>query len=175
VKLSVTLADGEKKTSALEFSSAAAPVVAPVPAAEPAAAPAPVAAPAPQSEAPAPGADQSSDGSSTKTLAWVALGAGGVGLAIGGVTGAIALGKRGSIDDSKNCEGDRCAPSEQGLVDSYNSMRTISTIGFIAGGVLAATGVVLLVTAPSSTSSVGDAPSAALWVSPNAAGVSGRF
>jgi len=47
-------------------------------------------------------------------------------------------------------------------------MRTVSSVGFIAGGVLAATGVVLLVTAPSGGSTQA-------FVGPQSVGVRGRF
>lgn len=88
--------------------------------------------------------------SSRKTWAIVALATGGAGLALGGVTGALALGKRKELEDSGLCN-DGCAPSTAGDVDSLDRYRLLSTIGFIAGGALAAGGVVLWVTAPSST------------------------
>jgi hypothetical protein len=113
--------------------------------------------------------------STIRTLGWISLGVGGAGLALGGVAGILALGKRSSIDDSAQCEGDRCLPAERPLADSYNSLRTWSSVGFIAGGVLAATGVVLLLTAPSNQTSTDRGPSAALWISPEGAGVKGKF
>jgi hypothetical protein len=85
------------------------------------------------------------------------------------------LGKRKSIDDSEQCEGDQCFPAEQPLADSYNSLRTWSSVGFIAGGALAATGVVLLLAGPSTQDSTGASPSAALWISHTGAAVKGRF
>jgi hypothetical protein len=36
----------------------------------------------------------------------------------------------------------------QPKIDAYQTMGTLSTIGFLAGGALAATGVILIVTAP---------------------------
>jgi hypothetical protein len=100
---------------------------------------------------------------------------GGAGLALGGITGILALGKRKSIDDSENCKDDQCYPAEQPLADSYNSLRTWSSVGFIAGGALAATGVVLLLAGPSAHASTGSGPSAALLISPTGAAVKGRF
>jgi hypothetical protein len=89
-------------------------------------------------------------GSTQKTLGFVILGVGAAGLLVGGVTGGLALGKHGDI--MKSCPEGHCPPDQkasiQPAIDSYNSMRTISTIGFIAGGALAATGVVLMLTAP---------------------------
>jgi hypothetical protein len=74
----------------------------------------------------------------------VALAAGGVGLAVGGVFGALALGKRGTLD--QECTANKiCPPSAQGTLDSLKTMSTVSTIAFIAGGVGVAAGVVLFV------------------------------
>jgi hypothetical protein len=81
-----------------------------------------------------------------KALGWVSLGLGGVGLVVGGVAGVITLGKKSDIEDNPRCNGNRCAPSERDLVDSYRSARSVSTIGFIAGGVLTAAGITLLIT-----------------------------
>jgi hypothetical protein len=88
--------------------------------------------------------------STQKTLGFVALGVGAAGLIVGGITGGLALGKHGDI--VKSCPEGHCPPDQkaslQPAIDSYNGMGTISTIGFIAGGALAATGVVLMLTAP---------------------------
>ncbi len=86
--------------------------------------------------------------SSRRTLGFVTIAVGGAGLALGGITGVLALGKKGDIDDNPRCQSNKCAPSESSLVDSYGSLRTISSIGFIAGAVVLAGGVVLLVSAP---------------------------
>jgi hypothetical protein len=87
-----------------------------------------------------------------KTLALVAFGVGGAGLAVGAITGIIALGKAGDLKDT--CNADKtCPPSEKDNVDSYKSMGTISTIGFIVAGVGGAAGLVLLLTAPTESSS----------------------
>jgi hypothetical protein len=39
-------------------------------------------------------------------------------------------------------------PARQGDVDSYSSLRSVSTVAIIAGGVLSAPGLTLLLTAP---------------------------
>ena len=164
----VSLREGETKTSVLELKE-----VAPSTATE-----APSVASS-DSQQPAHEAAASTDAapkmSGMKTLGWITLGVGGAGLALGGVTGVLALGKRSSIDDSPNCRGDECLPAERSLADSYNSLRTWSSVGLIAGGALAATGVVLLLTAPSAAATADQGPSAALWISPNGAGVRGKF
>jgi len=150
----ISAVEGQRSTAVLKF---AAPP------------PALVAAPPPASPAPPPPHETSAQpGSSQRTWAYVALGAGGVGLVVGTITGSIALGKKSNIDDSTSCHDNRCAPSETDQVNSYNAMRTVSSVGFIAGGALAALGVVLLVTAPSGAS-------AQAFVGPQSVGLRGRF
>jgi hypothetical protein len=91
-------------------------------------------------------ADTKSGGGS-KTLAIVALGVGGVGLVAGAITGLIAMGKASDLDGK--CPGGKCPDASlQSDIDSYKTMGTISTIGFIVGAVGIGAGVVLWVTAP---------------------------
>jgi hypothetical protein len=141
-------------TTAGPASAAAAPVADPTGPAEP-----------PQAS------DTTERGSSIRpTLGWVAIGVGVAGLAVGVGTGLSAQGKRTDLDDSGVCVADSCPSSKQGEVDSLNTFRTISTIGFVAGGVLAATGITLLLTAPSKSGA-----SAALRVAPTSLELRGRF
>lgn len=114
-------------------------------------------------------------GSSNKTLAIVALGVGGAGLAVGAITGVIALGKHGDLNDK--CPGGTCPASAQSDVDGYKSMGTISTIGFIVGGVGVAAGAVLWFTAPKSTGEAKSSNYATInpYVGVGSAGVTGRF
>jgi len=159
----LTLADGERKAAALKFVAAAA-APAPAPTVVPALVPPAQPAPAPvQSHA-----DEPPSSSAQRTWGWVAIGAGGVGLVVGSVTGLIAVGKKSDIDGNPNCRGDHCAPSAQSTVDTYNTCRTLATVGFYAGGAFAALGVVLLVTAPNQVS-------AQAYVGPGSAGLRGTF
>jgi len=80
-------------------------------------------------------------------LPWVALGVGGAGLVLGTVTGVVALGKHSDL--AKVCGGGSCPPDQQSNVNSYHAMGTLSTVGFIVGGVGAAAGVILLLVQPS--------------------------
>jgi hypothetical protein len=100
---------------------------------------------------PGPAPEQSKgNGSTQRTIGFVAIGVGAAGLLVGGITGGLALSKHGEITES--CRDGHCPTGTEALynpeIDSYNAMGTISTIGFIAGGALAATGVVLMLTAP---------------------------
>lgn len=107
-----------------------------------------------------------------RTLGFVALGVGGAGLVVGGVSGGLAISKKSSLDDNPQCADDRSCPrSAVGDVDAYNTLRTVSSVGLIAGGVLAGAGLVLVLTSPSSSS--GD--KTALVVSPSAVTLRGRF
>jgi len=88
-----------------------------------------------------------SSGSGLRTAGFVALGVGAAGLIVGGVTGGLAVGKHGELEDS--CPGGQCPADQQDTLDSYETLGMVSTIGFIAGGVLAASGLVLVLVAPS--------------------------
>ncbi len=122
--------------------------------------------------APPPAGDQNG-GNSQKLFGWLGVGVGGAGLAVGAVTGIMAISKRSSLLDSNTCSADKlhCSPAQAGDVNAYNSLRTVSSVGFIAGGVFTAAGVTLLLTAPKKESQ----PSVGLWMSPSVAGVYGGF
>jgi hypothetical protein len=85
-------------------------------------------------------------GGSTKTLAIVAFGVGGAGLILGGITGFLALGKHSDLSDK--CPGGTCPSTAKDDVDSYHTMGTLSTVGFIVAGVGVAAGAILWFTAP---------------------------
>ena len=90
-----------------------------------------------------------SGGSPNRTYALVAFGVGGAGLIVGAITGFIAMGKHSDLEGK--CPDGKCPADTQSDVDSYKSMGTISTIGFIVGGIGAAAGAVLWFTAPKET------------------------
>ena len=75
------------------------------------------------------------------------MGVGGAGLAFGGVAGYLALNNRNSAQAACTSYPDHCSSDHS--ADSPNqaaqTWATMSTIGFIAGGVLAAAGVVVFV------------------------------
>jgi hypothetical protein len=81
-------------------------------------------------------------------LPWVAFGVGGAGLAVGAITGVMAMGKHSDLANSAHCSGTTCDPSEQANLDTFHTLATISTIGFIVGGVGVAAGALLLVARP---------------------------
>jgi hypothetical protein len=162
----VNLGEGETKTVTLRFADGSGAVITGSTAAH---APTNTATSAPAEGA----ADQPAPSSSSgrRTLAWIVLGAGGVGILTGAVTGGLAMSTRSGIE---GCEDTSCPPSARGDVQTYNRYRTISTIGFIAGGALTATGAVLILTAPKSPAKRASASAAyrlSPWVGVEGAGL----
>ena len=144
---------------------------------------APGAAPgAPPGYAAAPGAPagaEVSSGGSSKAPAFILMGVGVAGLAVGSIFGAQVLSKKSSLDEI--CKGgkEKCPSSAQGDIDSMNTASTISTIGFAAGGVALVTGVIVLLASKSPASAdAKTAPAHATFtpfVGPTSVGLSGSF
>lgn len=98
--------------------------------------------------APAPPDRAASSSSTQRTVGFVVGGVGVAGLAVGAVTGLMAIGKKNDATDV--CPNDGACAS-QGAVDAADGARTlgtVSTIGFIAGGALLVGGAALVLTAP---------------------------
>jgi len=108
--------------------------------------------------------------SAQKTIGWVSLGIGGVATVAGAVTGILVLTKRGQLDNSHDCLGTVCTSAEHDRLGSYNQMRTISTIGFVAGAVGIGVGTTLLLSAPKPKE-----PGVAAWLGIGSVGVTGSF
>ena len=170
-KTSVTLAEGGSQEIAVKLEkdpAAAVPATTPPPATT-----TPVVTTGPT----APPADTSPK--KNNTLAYVALGVGGAGLVVGGVTGFLALGKKG---DLKGCVDTKCPSSQQDTLDGAKSMATVSTVGFAVGFVAVGLGVVLLLTGNNSASASKSNPRLAKqgvsvepWIGTQSAGLSGTF
>ncbi|HVR18461.1 MAG TPA: tetratricopeptide repeat protein [Polyangiaceae bacterium] len=112
----------------------------------------------------------SSNGSTQRTIGLVLGGVGIVGVAVGAIFGLQAGSK---WDDAKaKCDDYPYGCGDDGvkLADDANSAATISTIGFIAGGVLIAGGATLWLTAGS-----GDDKAVAVGVGPGTLRIKGRF
>lgn len=99
----------------------------------------------------APGPARAPVSSTQKTVGFVVGGVGLAGMIAGGVFGAMAAGKKSDAQNPAFCTSDlaRCNSAGKALVDDAKSAATLSTVALIAGGALAATGVVLIVSAPS--------------------------
>lgn len=113
-------------------------------------------------------------GSGERTGAANALIYGGFGLAVvglvaGGVTGAMAFSKAGTVKDQ--CENGICDPSVQADLDSTKSLATVSNISFAAAGVGVVLGVIGLVLPKSH----GTASRSGVFVGLGGAGLRGSF
>jgi len=115
-------------------------------------------------------AQSAASGGAQQTWGWVAVSVGAAGLILGGVTGIVVLSDSSLRSNCPNrvCQAGKVSSSQ---VSTYNLMRTLSTVGLIAGGVSAAVGVTLLVWTPKRD---GDAR-AALWLGPGSVALKGTF
>jgi hypothetical protein len=117
------------------------------------------------------GAPEQTSPSSLRAASYVALGVGGAGLLVGGITGLLAIGKHGDLADT--CVDDVCrTPQAKSDLDAYHTMTTLSTVGFIVGAAGIATGAVLFFMSPR-------AQAKSAWIVPTIApggiGAVGRF
>lgn len=118
------------------------------------------------------GGSASSSGIGGKWPAFIGFGVGAVGLGLGTAFGVVALGQ---ADDAKaQCKGTVCPPGAQDEIDASKTSGTISTVGFIAGGVGVAAGVVLLIVLPGKKASA-RAPSVLPLIGAGQVGVMGTF
>jgi hypothetical protein len=82
-----------------------------------------------------------------RTIGWIGVGLGAAGLAFGGISGVLALTNEQSL--LKQCGIDRlCPPSAWSQSDTYDLLRSFTTIGLVAGVAGFAVGVPMLVAAP---------------------------
>jgi hypothetical protein len=143
---SITIAEGESKRVELKLGGAKKEVAA-----------GPV-APAPEREP-----------SGTSPLVYVGFGTAIAGVAVGAITGVLAFGKAGTAKDECPHTND-CSVAGTEAVDSGRTLGTISTIGFIVGGVGAVVGIYGLVWGkPQASTSV------AVSVGPMGGGFRGTF
>jgi tetratricopeptide (TPR) repeat protein len=81
-----------------------------------------------------------------RTGGWLLLGAGTGAVALSGVAGYAAWRK---LDDA-DCSNDPCRTTNAGKAESYETLKTLSTVGYIGGGLMAAAGALLLFQFPAS-------------------------
>lgn len=163
-KKTVTLEEGESVNIAFELEDA-----------PPEAPPEPQAPVAPPSQTP-------TEPAWRKPSIITAFAVGGAGLALGSVTGILAIRKHNQL--STDCPGGVCGRDQEAALESYHTVGKLSTIGFIVGGVGAATGVVLLLVKPQAetdaqTGRISRRPRSTVRVTPfigvASAGVEGAF
>jgi hypothetical protein len=136
-RATVTLAEGKSETVPLDLKPQASAA---------AAAAAPESKPLPSETPGTPDVAPGASSSVRRTLGFASLGIGGAGILLGVGTGVAVLVQHKSL--AADCPGGRCPLPFVPKMNTYNALGAASTGGFIAGGVLAATGVVLVVTAP---------------------------
>jgi hypothetical protein len=103
-------------------------------------------------------------------LALVAGGIGVVGLGVGVIAGLAGASKHSTLVGECQSNG-ACPTSAQGDLDSFRSLRTVSTIAYVVGALGVAGGAVLWLTAPSDAA----AARTGLWFGPASAGVVTAF
>ncbi len=113
------------------------------------------------------------ESSISKPLAITGFVVGGAGLALGAVTGLLAMSKHSTLTSECTNAYGWCPPSAQADLDSYHTMGTLSTVGFIVGGVGVAAGAIFLITAPKSAPA--KAASILPTFGPGGIGAFGRF
>ena len=112
------------------------------------------------------GAKQSN---SARTWGWVSVGVGATGLALGATTGIVLAAKHGSI--SSDCPNNKCERTFWSDAVTFNTLRYVSAVGFIVGGIGTAAGITLLATNPKQESK----PRVGFWLTPTSAGAEGTF
>lgn len=143
----------------------------------PSAPPRPAAGPAEADRAPSPAAVRASTDRARplRTVGFVSLGAGAVGLGVGAFFGLRAMSK--NDDSNADCDGDVCGAQGKQDRNDARSAGNVSTIAFLAGGVLAATGGALLLFEGKDETGPERAASAGVMVEPDRAQIifHGRF
>jgi hypothetical protein len=132
----------------------------------------------PPRSAPAPAAipKEPDDAGPTRGLAYAAFAAGGAGLVVSAVTGALALSQRSELQSV--CSGGVCPASERGAIEDYHRLGTASGISLGIGVLGIGTGTALLLTERSSSGSDrGPQRGARIWpyVGAGTIGAIGRY
>jgi len=158
---SISLVEGQALSVTLDLE--------PAPAAPPPPAPVIDTAPPP----PMPETSKSSGGT-RKTLVFVSYGIGAAGLITGGIAGVLAIQKHSKLQQA-GCSNEICPGTEGKALDQYHTMTTVSTIGFIVGGVGVAAGTIFLLALPGSSHQTGAEPPLSAFVGWGSAGVKGTW
>lgn len=101
----------------------------------------------------------SDDGSAFRIGGWVAIGLGAAGAILGGVTGGMLLIQQSNLQG--RCPNQACPPEAHDDAKQFNTLRTVSTVGFIVGAVGAGSGVTLHLLAPTGNADDGTPQGAA--------------
>lgn len=102
-----------------------------------------------------------------------AFGVGAAGLAFGTVMGVLELGKVADLE--KRCPNKQCTADAQSDIDKANQLATLSTAGFVVGGVGVVAGVVLLAVRKKAPSQTSTGVTVTPWVGAGTFGLAGKF
>lgn len=122
-----------------------------------------------------PAASESAPSPWHKRAGLIVGGVGVAGVATGIITGLLAGSRHSKAE--RECTDHTCVEGSAGwdAVESFRTLRTVSTVGYIIGGVGLAAGTTLFLTAPSEPSVSARARSLNVWVSAGGAGLAGTF
>jgi hypothetical protein len=161
----VTLASSTAQPPPVPIPVAVVPVTPPMAPIPPSVAPAP-ASPAPDQT---PATETANAGHGRRVLGLTVGGVGAAGVVVGGIFGGLGFSSWSSA--SSACpSNNHCSTTAANDRSNAVTFATVSDIGFIAGGILVATGLTLYLTAPRDK-----APRAGLQVTPGGFSVAGRF
>jgi len=104
---------------------------------------------------------------------WTSVGVGVVGVVMGTVAGVMVLDQDEEL--SQQCPNRQCPRSIEADVSTFDTLRTVSTAGFIMGGVGLALGTTLLLLAPPDPLPPDASVAVSPWVAPTGVGLRGRF
>lgn len=101
-------------------------------------------APEPEEVATPQPADTGAPTNKWRTVGFIGFGVGGAGLIMGGITGLLAISDFNAAK-KEGCVGNQCPPAANPNLNKAGTMATLSTVGFIVGGVGVGVGVVGLI------------------------------
>jgi hypothetical protein len=113
------------------------------------------------------------EGVTQRTVGWIGVGAGVLGISAGVATWMLALDKGADLDDT--CPDRTCDPTPENIdtLDAYETFRTATIISLVAGGVALGGGLAVLLTAPSRKAARAQAIEP--WIGAGSAGIRGAF
>ncbi|MBW2528042.1 MAG: hypothetical protein JRI23_27925 [Deltaproteobacteria bacterium] len=86
------------------------------------------------------------DGAAWRLAGWIAVGVGGAALSVGSAVGVVVLVEEQDL--LERCADRQCPPDAHDDAEQFDTLRIVSTVGLVAGGVGVAAGVTMLLLAP---------------------------
>ncbi len=110
-----------------------------------------------------------SDGGAFRSVGWAAIAVGGAGVSLFSIAGVLLLSEEQDL--AERCPERQCPPEAHDDARGFDTLRALTTTGMIVGGVGLATGITLLLLAPSSEAETAVRP----LLGPGFVGVEGSF